>query len=155
MALQIPHHAAQIRKGTQKIQKPEKKSDGKKAESGRILITVTVLGSAGPIRFVVREDELVAAVMGTTLKTYAREGRRPVLGSDLNSFVLYHAFDGSNALSPMEPIGSFGSRNFLLCKKQGLLTGDGSATPAREIGKKGTCSWKAWLNRSLTLISSQ
>lgn len=58
-------------------------------KGNRFLISITVLGSAGPIRFVVNEEELVAAVMDTALKSYAREGRLPVLGSDLNNFVLY------------------------------------------------------------------
>lgn len=63
---------------------------GKKGNGGRrILITVTFLGSAGPIRFLVNEEELVADVIQTALKNYAREGRLPVLGSDLNSFLLY------------------------------------------------------------------
>ncbi|CAN1152112.1 hypothetical protein LINPERHAP2_LOCUS18537 [Linum perenne] len=50
----------------------------KKSQVGgnRLLISVTVLGSAGPIRFVVREEALVAAVIDTALKSYAREGCR-------------------------------------------------------------------------------
>lgn len=66
----------------------QKKNQGSKG-GNRLLISVTVLGSAGPIRFVVNEEELVAAVIDTALKSYAREGRLPVLGSDLNDFFLY------------------------------------------------------------------
>lgn len=55
----------------------------------RLLVSITVLGSAGPIRFVACEDDLVAAVIDTALKSYAREGRLPILGSDFNNFVLY------------------------------------------------------------------
>ncbi|CAN7087563.1 unnamed protein product, partial [Brassica oleracea var. botrytis] len=47
----------------------------KNAKGNRILISVTVLGSAGPIRFVAYEDDLVASVIDTALKCYAREGR--------------------------------------------------------------------------------
>lgn len=65
---------------TKKIQ-PEK--------GNRLLISITVVGSAGPIRFVVNEKELVANVIDTAMKNYAREGRLPVLGSNLNDFVLY------------------------------------------------------------------
>lgn len=141
------------RKEIENDDKQGKKNNRKKGETNRILITVTVIGSAGPIRFVVREEELVSSVIGTSLKAYAREGRRPILGSDIDYFVLYHAYDGSRALSPWEPIGSFGSRNFLLCKKQ-MLGSERSAIPGREIGKKGTGGWKAWFNKSLGLISS-
>jgi hypothetical protein len=70
---------------------------GVKSTTNRFLITVNVLGSAGPLRFVVNENDLVAAVIDTALKSYAREGRLPVLGSDVNDFVLYCSdagFDG-------------------------------------------------------------
>lgn len=64
-------------------------------KGNRFLISITVLGSAGPIRFVVNEEELVAAVIDTALKSYAREGRLPILGSDLNDFLLYCSNAGS------------------------------------------------------------
>ena len=66
----------------------KKKTQGA-AKGNRLLISITVMGSAGPIRFVVNEEELVAAVIDTALKSYAREGRLPVLGTDLNNFMLY------------------------------------------------------------------
>lgn len=68
------------------LYKPKKNQTGK---GNRILISITVLGSAGPIRFVVNEEELVADVIDTAMKAYAREGRLPVLGSDFSNFVLY------------------------------------------------------------------
>lgn len=127
--------------------------------SARILVTVTVLGSAGPLRFLINEEELVASVIGTTLRLYAREGRLPVLGSDHNNFLLYSANAGSDALSPWEPIGAYGSRNFLLCRKQQqemtTPAGQGSPSVAVLMGRKGSGSWKSWLNKSLNLkISS-
>ncbi|KAI8000385.1 hypothetical protein LOK49_LG09G01449 [Camellia lanceoleosa] len=67
-----------------------------------LLVIITVLGSAGPIRFIVHEGKLVAAVIETALKSYAREGRLPMLGSNLNDF---------------EAIEAIGVRNFMLCKK--------------------------------------
>ena len=66
-----------------------KKNQAGKASGNRLLISVTVIGSAGPIRFVVNEEEVVAAVIDTALKSYAREGRLPILGSNINDFVLY------------------------------------------------------------------
>ncbi|KAK3016929.1 hypothetical protein RJ639_006918 [Escallonia herrerae] len=157
----------------------------KKSQAGkgnRLLISITVIGSAGPIRFVVSEGELVAAVIDTALKSYAREGRLPILGSDLNSFVLYCPNAGTEdihcilanvdsfpvldwglncvfellvaALSPWETIGSLGVRNFMLCKKpQVEKTIDDGKTPV--MARKGSGSWKAWFNKSLNLkISS-
>lgn len=48
------------------------------------------MGSSGPIRFVVNEKELVSGVIDTALKSYAREGRLPVLGFNASNFLLYH-----------------------------------------------------------------
>ncbi|OVA08655.1 hypothetical protein BVC80_1613g34 [Macleaya cordata] len=139
------------------LQKPKKNSQ--QAKGSRLLITVNVLGSAGPLRFVVNEETLVATVIDTALKSYAREGRLPVLGSDFNNFLLYSANVGSDALGPWEMIGSQGGRNFILCKKQLVINPqsemiDGK-TRSTMISRKGNGSWKAWLNKSLVFkISS-
>ncbi|CAF2061741.1 unnamed protein product [Brassica oleracea] len=50
-----------------------KQKKNQNAKGNRILISVTVLGSAGPIRFVAYEEDLVASVVDTALKCYARE----------------------------------------------------------------------------------
>ncbi|XP_004297386.1 PREDICTED: uncharacterized protein LOC101305256 isoform 3 [Fragaria vesca subsp. vesca] len=125
------------------------------AKGNRFLISITVLGSAGPIRFVVNEEALVAAVIDTALKSYAREGRLPILGSDLNEFMLYCPTAGPDALSPWDTIGSQGSRNFMLCKKPQPVKMVDAEIPAATISRKGSGSWKAWINKSLNLkISS-
>ncbi|XP_050231864.1 uncharacterized protein At4g22758-like [Mercurialis annua] len=125
------------------------------AKGNRLLISVTVMGSAGPIRFVVNEEELVAAVIDTALKSYAREGRLPVLGSDLNEFFLYCPTAGSGALSPWETIGSIGCRNFMLCKKPRAEKVEDEARSNAGLNQKGSGSWKSWINKSLNLkISS-
>ncbi|CAN6451817.1 unnamed protein product [Victoria cruziana] len=114
-------------------------------KSNRLLISVTVMGSAGPLRFLVNADESVMDVIEQTLKSYAHEGRLPVLGSDFNKFLLYCANGASDALSPNQTIGSFGGRNFMLCKKQGI------DLAAAEAAAKSTSGWKSWLNRSFHL----
>lgn len=75
-----------------------KQKKNQPVKGNRFLISVTFLGSAGPIRFVVNEDELVAAVIDTALKSYAREGRLPILGSDLNTFMLYCPIAGTEGI---------------------------------------------------------
>ncbi|GKC03355.1 hypothetical protein Tco_0994965 [Tanacetum coccineum] len=127
------------------LQFKKKKDHVGKSGGNRILIKINVVGSAGPIRFVVDEDELVASVINIAIKMYAREGRLPVLGTKLNEFFLYTPIAGSEALSPWEMIGSFGVRNFLLCKKQSQLT------EATEITRKSSSRWKSWFNKSLSL----
>ncbi|KAL3813328.1 hypothetical protein ACJIZ3_014596 [Penstemon smallii] len=118
----------------------KKNKDNKKAKKGdRFLITINVLGSSGPIRFVVDRDDNAAGVIKTALKLYAHEGRLPVLGSDINNVVLYPADAVSNAMKPSEAIGSCEVRNFVLCK-----------TREDVIDRKGN-GWRVWLQKSLIL----
>ncbi|KZV19539.1 hypothetical protein F511_06401 [Dorcoceras hygrometricum] len=123
-------------------------------KGNRFLISVTVLGSSGPIRFVVNEEDLVGAVIQTVLKSYAREGRFPALGSNLNDFLLYCPISETEALSPWDNIGSVGVRNFMLCRKPQTETAiDVEKSPS--VSRKATGSWKTWFNNALTLkISS-
>nr|GLL19303.1 uncharacterized protein At4g22758-like [Ipomoea trifida] len=113
----------------------------------RLLISINVFGSAGPIRFVVNEDDKVVGVVDMALKQYAREGRLPLLGSDPHDFFLYPASSGFQALSASSSIGNCGARNFMLCKKnrQPLMT---EGRPQVMTGLKGTRSWKSWLTKS-------
>ncbi|KAL8227603.1 hypothetical protein R6Q57_015187 [Mikania cordata] len=127
----------------------QKKNQAAKCSGNRFLISVTVFGSAGPIRFVVNEGQPVAAVVDTALKSYAREGRLPVLGSNLNEFVLYCPVIGTEALKPWETIGLFGVRNFMLCKKPSNKAVDGG--DEEPVTKKSSGSWKTWFNKSLNL----
>ncbi|KAF7827630.1 senescence-associated protein [Senna tora] len=83
----------------------------------RRLVSINVQGSTGPIRFIVSEEALVAQVIDTALKTYARSGRLPVLGSNISDFLLYCPLVGTQALMPWDMIGSCEGRDFLLCKK--------------------------------------
>lgn len=76
------------------MQKSRKKGnrgddDDRSVKKNRFLVTVNVLGSAGPIRFVVKEDDLVSDIIQTSLKNYAREGRLPILGTDVKNFLLH------------------------------------------------------------------
>lgn len=65
----------------------------------KFLITINVLGCAGPLRFVVNEDDVVDSVIDTALKLYARQGRVPVLVTHTDDFLLYCAnaeFEGTS-----------------------------------------------------------
>lgn len=64
----------------------------------KFLVSVNVLGSVGPIRFLVNEDDNVSSVINTALKTYARQGRIPVLGLDVNNFIFYSNSAGFNSI---------------------------------------------------------
>ncbi|PNS96580.1 hypothetical protein POPTR_017G125300v4 [Populus trichocarpa] len=123
----------------QKQNKNNKKGDDKK---NRFLISISFLGSAGPIRVVVNGDDLVSGIISTALKIYAREGRLPVLGFDASNFLLYCVNAASDALNPWEPIGSHEGRNFVLCKKQ--VQQETTEVRAEIIAKKPS-GWKAWI----------
>ncbi|KAH6803645.1 hypothetical protein C2S51_031892 [Perilla frutescens var. frutescens] len=124
------------------------KSNVNEDKSNRFLVTVNVFGSAGAIRFVVKGDADAAAVTQTALKMYAREGRLPILGSDVDTFFLYPTDAGFQALNPWEKIGSRGARNFVLSKKESKphMTEAGSEA----INRKAR-GWRAWLHKSLSL----
>lgn len=141
---------------------PKQRKTSSPKGGNRLLISINVLGSAGPLRFLVNEEEVVITVIETALRSYAREGRLPILGSDLNDFLLYCANAGTDALSPWETIGSRGGRNFVLCKKP-LQTVSADILPERKTDKvagvkimrKSGGVWKSWINKSLTFkISS-
>eukprot|EP00252_Welwitschia_mirabilis_P004131 TRINITY_DN14336_c0_g1_i2.p1 TRINITY_DN14336_c0_g1~~TRINITY_DN14336_c0_g1_i2.p1 ORF type:complete len:224 (-),score=43.54 TRINITY_DN14336_c0_g1_i2:225-896(-) len=95
-----------------------RKGQVKTNEVNRLLVTVNVLGSAGPLRFLASSDDTVQKIIEVVLKSYAREGRLPVLGQNIKQFELYCANGGYEALDPSVNVGSLGTRNFLLCKKQ-------------------------------------
>ncbi|KAE9591294.1 hypothetical protein Lalb_Chr20g0116971 [Lupinus albus] len=92
--------------------------------------------------------DLVSGVIESALKYYAREGRLPVLGSDASNFLLYPANVGCDALNPLEPIGSYGALNFVLCKKKVFSTKSEPLT--KLISPKNNGGWKSWLNRSFS-----
>ncbi|KAL8472736.1 hypothetical protein ACS0TY_029167 [Phlomoides rotata] len=122
----------------------------KTTKKNRLLITINVLGSCGPIRLVVNEDENTGAVIDAALKVYGREGRLPILGSDVNSFSLYPAFaEYDYVLKSSEAIGCGGARNFVLCKMESKITMS-TETRSNVINQKGG-GWRAWLQKSLSL----
>ncbi|CAN1351548.1 hypothetical protein LINPERPRIM_LOCUS42545 [Linum perenne] len=132
----------------------------KKKGSSKLLVRVNVLGSSGPIRLVVKEDDVAAAVIESTLKSYAKEGRVPSLvGCGASNFVLYSSNGGfdSKELNPQEAIGRNGGRNFVMCKKQlnpqmteGRRRPPPPASPSPPA--KISSSLKSWLTKSLTTL---
>ncbi|VVB03758.1 unnamed protein product [Arabis nemorensis] len=132
----------------------QKKTHKKSKIDNRFLVSITFLGSAGPIRFLVKEDETVANVIDYALKCYAREGRLPLLGSDSSFFLLYCPYSAPEAFNPWGKIGSTGSRNFVLSKKSEAdqSLGGGSSVESTTTIRKISGKWKAWLNKYLGLI---
>ncbi|KAM6568508.1 hypothetical protein CsatB_016493 [Cannabis sativa] len=118
-----------------------------------MLISVTFIGSSGPMKLLVDEDELVVSVIRTALKCYAQQQRRPVLGSNVHDFVLY--YPNFDSLNPLDKIGSKGnvSGNFVLYKKQEEKSMNSSTTTGGH-GRLSTI-WKAWMERKEITISNK
>ncbi|KAJ0247635.1 Uncharacterized protein HA466_0160710 [Hirschfeldia incana] len=138
--------------------KKKQKRETVNIKGNRILISVAFLGSAGPIRFVAYEGDVVADVIDTALKCYAREGRLPILGSDFNDFLFYCPVVGPEALSAWEAIGSLGARNFMLCEKpeeeeKKKFEEEDSGRSSFSINGARRRSFRAWINKSLVLKS--
>lgn len=55
----------------------------------RFLVSINVIGSTGPIRFVANEDDLVCEIIKTSLTLYARQARLPILGTNVDNFILF------------------------------------------------------------------
>ncbi|CAI9259471.1 unnamed protein product [Lactuca saligna] len=160
----------------------QKKKDSERMKKNRLLITVNVLGSPGPLRLLVNQDDTVSTVIDSSLKLYARGGRLPVLGSDFKNFLLYTSnapSDGStdaftyvsihthmrcccalfncSPLSSNEVIGLSGERNFVMSKKMmNNLPMAKSRTDTIAHVQAESRSWKSWLhslNKSCKIIS--
>lgn len=122
--------------------------------AARVLVTVTVLGSAGPLRFLVDEGESVTGLIRAALRCYAREGRMPLLGADAANFLLYTANGRSDALKADETISFNGCRSFMLWQKTvhhaavADDAGSESAPVNSSPGRKGNGGgWKFGLNK--------
>lgn len=73
-------------------------------KSNRFLVSINVLGSTGPVRFVVNEDDLVCEVIKTSLTLYARQARLPTLGTNVDNFILFCVNDEKrNGMSFTKP----------------------------------------------------
>lgn len=121
------------------------------AGRARVLVTVTVLGSAGPLRFLVDEGESVNGLIRAALRCYAREGRMPLLGADAANFLLYTANGRSDALKADERISFNGCRSFMLWQK--TVADNNGSEPNSSPGRKGISGWKFGLNKLLLNFS--
>lgn len=83
-------------------------------QEDRILVNITVEGSTGPIRVIVRKGDTVSDLIKVTIDNYAKEGRHPVLDSDTNMFELHVSNFSMECLNRSVPVGELGTRTFFL-----------------------------------------
>ncbi|GLJ46420.1 hypothetical protein SUGI_0978270 [Cryptomeria japonica] len=84
------------------------------AECDKFLVTVTVEGSTGPIKLIVRKEDTVIDLIKLTIDSYAKEGRHPELDSDINMFELHLSNFSMESLKRSDNVAELGSRTFFL-----------------------------------------
>ncbi|KAI9100188.1 hypothetical protein K1719_024406 [Acacia pycnantha] len=105
-----------------------------------VLITIAVVGCAGNFRFVVKQEDLVLDVIQKTLKSYARQGRLPQLGSNAEDFDLCSRDPPYSCLSLTKTIESYGGSHFILKRNTNVgLKG--------EKLKSESFNWKSLLSK--------
>ncbi|CAA7391731.1 unnamed protein product [Spirodela intermedia] len=81
----------------------------------KVLVTVTVEGSPGPVRVLVGLQESVGEAIRAVVEGYCREGRSPKLDpAAVASFQLHHTQFCLESLNKEDTLGQVGSRNFYL-----------------------------------------
>ncbi|CAL9043717.1 uncharacterized protein At4g22758-like isoform X2 [Musa acuminata AAA Group] len=84
-------------------------------EGAKVVVSVTVEGSPGPVRAMVRTGASVEEAIAAVVDKYSREGRTPFLGREAAaSFQLHHSHFSLQSLSKSDKISEVGGRNFYL-----------------------------------------
>ncbi|CAN6244227.1 unnamed protein product [Urochloa humidicola] len=86
-------------------------------EETKVLVSVTVEGSVGPVKAMVRLGASVGEAIAAVVENYAREGRSPRLDpAAAEGFQLHHSHFSLQSLNKNDKIGDVGGRNFYLHK---------------------------------------
>ncbi|KAL3499478.1 hypothetical protein ACH5RR_038571 [Cinchona calisaya] len=86
-------------------------------KDAKVLVNVTVEGSPGPIRAMVKLGSSVEDTIKLVVDKYGEEGRSPCLDIDASStFELHHSHFSLQSLNKSDAIGDSGSRSFYLRK---------------------------------------
>ncbi|KAH7514084.1 hypothetical protein FEM48_Zijuj11G0050900 [Ziziphus jujuba var. spinosa] len=99
-------------------------------KDSKVVVNVTVEGSPGPVRTMVKLGSKVEDTIKLVVDKYSEEGRTPKLNKDsASSFELHHSYFSLQSLDKEEIIGDVGTRNFYLRKSSsGRSSNDGRST---------------------------
>ncbi|XP_010433756.1 PREDICTED: uncharacterized protein At4g22758-like [Camelina sativa] len=86
-------------------------------EAAKVMISVSVEGSPGPVRTLVKLSCNVEEVIKMVVEKYGKEGRTPKLDRDL-TFELHQSHFSIQCLEKTEVIGEIGSRSFYMRKRE-------------------------------------
>ncbi|KAI7994563.1 Uncharacterized protein LOK49_LG11G02522 [Camellia lanceoleosa] len=85
------------------------------SKDAKVVVNVTVEGSPGPIRTLVKLGANVEDTIKLVINKYSEEGRRPRLDQDaVSTFELHHSYFSLASLNKWDVIGDVGSRSFYL-----------------------------------------
>ncbi|PKA58007.1 Uncharacterized protein AXF42_Ash012546 [Apostasia shenzhenica] len=104
-------------------------------EETKVVVSVTVEGSAGPVRALMRLGASVEEAIGVTVERYGREGRSPRLDCDSSAFFELH-HSSLQSLNKSDKIGDVGGRSFYLRTNSGSR----SFISGREASDAGYCT---------------
>ncbi|KAL0904140.1 hypothetical protein M5K25_026214 [Dendrobium thyrsiflorum] len=91
---------------------------GDSTEETKVVVSVAVEGSPGPVKAMLRLGASVEEAIAVVVDQYGREGRSPRLNQQaLASFELHHSHFSLHSLNKSEKIGEIGGRNFYLRTK--------------------------------------
>ncbi|CAH8273063.1 unnamed protein product [Arabidopsis lyrata] len=88
-----------------------------KREAAKVMINVSVEGSPGPVRTLVKLSCNVEETIKMVVEKYRKERRTPELNRDLN-FELHQSHFSIQCLEKTEVIGEIGSRSFYMRKRE-------------------------------------
>ncbi|KAJ7560755.1 hypothetical protein O6H91_04G144300 [Diphasiastrum complanatum] len=123
------------------------KKQARAGENNRMLVTVNIIGSTGPLRFLVDVKDPVSKVIELALRAYAREGRLPHLGANCRWFELFRA----NSDLEVQSAGSLGARQFVMHRKRF----DDQEVIEEQNEEVASLPWKFWWNLMNTIVCSQ
>ncbi|KAJ4956013.1 hypothetical protein NE237_012796 [Protea cynaroides] len=87
------------------------------SKDAKVVVTVTVEGSPGPVRTMVKLEWSVEEIIKVVVDKYREERRNPLLNLDsASSFHLHHSCFSLHNLDKKKTIGEIGSRSFYLRK---------------------------------------
>jgi len=93
-------------------------SEGLPRHPPKLLLKVTVLGSLGPVQILLKPESTVGDLVDAAVRQYVKEGRRPILPSNVASdFDLHYSQFSLESLCREEKLVKLGSRNFFMCPR--------------------------------------
>lgn len=100
-------------------------------KDAKVVVNVTVEGSPGPIRAMVKLGSSVEETIKLVIEKYGEEGRTPRLDKDAaTTFELHHSYFSLQSLNKLDAIGDSGSRSFYLRKSSSGRSSNAALTPA-------------------------